>query len=114
MFRPGRASAHLREFEFVVLLAVLALDGEAFPLAIRDEIERRSGRAPSRAAVFITLERLEEKGLLVSRFGAATPVRGGRPKRFFRLTAAGLRASRQSFGFVMAMGAGLRAVLKVR
>lgn len=104
----------LREFELVVLLAVLALGGEAFPREIRNEIERRSGRRTARAAVFITLERLEEKSLVTSRFGDPTPARGGRPKRFFRPTRAGIEAVRAGVRTVTAMSAGLDVVLRGR
>ena len=75
--------APLGEFEVVVLMAALHLgrEAEAFGSAIRDEIERRTGRAVARGAVYITLDRLEDKGLLASDFGEATAKRGGRQKR---------------------------------
>ena len=99
--------ARLREFELVVLLAVLAVRTETHPRAIRNEIERRSGRIASRAAVFITLERLETKGFVTSRFGDPTPTRGGRAKRLFRATALGTRAALESVRTVSAMSTGL-------
>ncbi len=102
----------LGEFEFVVLLAVLGLKSGAYPLSIRDAIEAKTNRVVSRAAVFITLERLEDKGYLSSRYGDPTPVRGGRAKRFFSPTAAGLAAARQSLNTVTAMARGLEAILK--
>lgn len=102
----------LREFELVVLLAVLALGEDGYPLAIRDAIETRTKRRASRPAVFITLERLEEKGLVSSRFGDPTPVRGGRAKRFFRATNAGIAAARRSVDQVASMTAGLESILK--
>jgi PadR family transcriptional regulator, regulatory protein PadR len=105
-------SAPLGEFELVVLLAVVRLKDDAYPIAIRDEIERRTGRAVSRPAVFITLERLEDKGLLSSRYGDPTPVRGGRAKRFFSATKAGLTAVQQSLDTVAAMARGLEAHFK--
>jgi DNA-binding PadR family transcriptional regulator len=104
----------LRDFELVVLLAVLGLGDEAYPVAIRDAIAARTSRSVSRAAVFITLERLEDKGIVTSRFGDPTPVRGGRAKRFFRATPRGRAAARQSLGDVTAMAAGLESVLKLR
>jgi DNA-binding PadR family transcriptional regulator len=106
----------LGEFEFVVLLAVLGLGENAYPVAIRDAIEARTGRAASRAAVFITLDRLENKGLLLSRFGDPTPVRGGRAKRFFRPTRLGLTAVKTALDAVSAMSSGLdlESVLKPR
>ncbi|HEX5217223.1 MAG TPA: PadR family transcriptional regulator [Vicinamibacterales bacterium] len=106
--------AALRDFELLVLLAVLGLKDDAYPVSIRDAIEQRTGRAPSRAAVFITLERLQEKGLVTSTFGDPTPVRGGRAKRFFRATRSGIAAAQQAVDQVSAMTAGLDAVLKRR
>ena len=102
----------LGEFEFVVLLAVLGLASDAYPLPIRDAIEAKTGRVVSRPAVFITLERLEDKGYLSSRYGDPPPVRGGRAKRFFSPTPAGLAAARQSLHTVAAMSRGLDAILK--
>jgi DNA-binding PadR family transcriptional regulator len=107
-----RSSTTLGEFEFVVLLAVLGLTSKAYPLSIRDAIEAKTNRIVSRAAVFITLERLEDKGYLSSRYGDPTPVRGGRAKRFFSPTPAGLAAARQSLDTVTAMARGLEAILK--
>src|SRR6185436_10417419 len=92
--------APLGEFELVVLLAVLGLGEDAYPVSIRDAIEARTGRPVSRPATFITLERLEDKGLLTSRYGDPTPVRGGRSKRFFRATARGLEAVRHALDTV--------------
>ena len=107
-----RQSPTLGEFEFVVLLAVFGLKCEAYPLSIRDAIEAKTHRVVSRAAVFITLERLEDKGYLSSRYGDPTPVRGGRAKRFFSPTPAGLAAARRSLNTVTAMARGLEAILK--
>lgn len=111
--RPKNSpSAPLGEFELVVLLAVIGLDAEAYPLSIRDAIEAKTRRAVSRPAVFITLERLEEKGYLSSRYGDPTPVRGGRAKRYFSPTTAGIAAVRHSLDTVTAMTRGLDALLK--
>lgn len=106
---PGTA---LAEFELLVLLAVLHVGQDAYPIAIRDAIEARTGRPASRAAVFITLERLEEKGLVSSRYGDPTPVRGGRAKRFFAPTPAGIASVKRSVAMVSSMTAGLEAVLR--
>ena len=94
------------------MLAVMQLKDDAYPVAIRDAIAARTGREVSRPAVFITLERLEDKTLLSSRYGDPTPVRGGRAKRFFSATKAGIAAVRQSVDTVTAMTDGLEAVLK--
>jgi DNA-binding PadR family transcriptional regulator len=110
MTRP----AALGEFELVVLLAVIGLADQAYPVTIRDAIDTRTGRQVSRAAVFITLERLEEKRLVWSRYGDPTPVRGGRAKRFFQPTRAGLAAVKQSLDTVAAMADGLELKTKLR
>lgn len=102
----------LAEFELLVLLAVMQVGDGAYPLSIRDALEARTGRAASRAAVFITLERLEEKGLAVSHYGDPTPVRGGRAKRFFNATPQGVAAVKRTLNMVSSMTAGLDALLK--
>lgn len=82
----------LGEFEQVVLLAILRLGEEAYGVTIREEIAAKTGRDPSPGALYTTLARLEEKGMIRSRMGEPTPDRGGRAKRFVKLTAAGLHA----------------------
>ena len=112
MPRTSSAPPPIREFELVVLLAVLGLRDVAYPVSIRDVIEERTGRKVSRAAVFITLERLESKGFVTSRYGDPTPVRGGRAKRFFRAAPAGIRAAKTSLHLMQSMTAGLDEVLE--
>lgn len=90
---------YLGEFEQVVLLAAARLAGDAYGMSIRREIQEQTGRDVSIGAVYATLDRLKSKSLLDTTMGNATPQRGGRPKKFFRLTAAGteaLLASRKS------------------
>ena len=106
-----RLNAPLGEFEVVVLLAVLHLGEEAFGSAIRDEIQRRSRRRVSRGAVYITLDRLEEKGLLTSRLAGASDSRGGRPKRYFSATATGLKGVKYSVQMLARMQEGLEPLL---
>lgn len=103
--------AILGEFEVVVLMAVLHLDDAAYGSAIREEIERRSGRSVSRGAVYITLERLEEKGLLASRTAGSSDARGGRPKRLFRATPAGIASLKRAVSLVARMHKGLELIL---
>ena len=103
--------APLGEFEVVVLMATLHLGQDAYGSAIRDEIERRSGRPVSRGSVYITLDRLEEKGLLASKLGEANASRGGRPKRLFRVTTAGVKAVKYSVGILARMHKGLEPLL---
>ena len=112
MPRPSPASPPLREFELVVLLAVLGLRDEAYPVSIRDAIEERTRRKVSRPAVFITLERLERKGFVTSRYGDPTPVRGGRAKRFFRATKSGIAAAKDALHLMQLMTTGLDEVLE--
>jgi DNA-binding PadR family transcriptional regulator len=112
MPRRSETSPPIREFELVVLLAVLGLGDEAYPVSIRDAIEERTRRTVSRAAVFITLERLERKGFVISRYGDPTPVRGGRAKRFFRATPNGIAAAKDALDLMQSMTAGLDEVLE--
>ena len=86
----------LGDIEHLVLLAILRLDKDAYGIPILDEVSERSGREVSRATVYVSLKRLEQKGLVTSRLGDSTPERGGRAKRFFKLKPAGLRALRES------------------
>jgi PadR family transcriptional regulator len=90
---------NLGEFEHLVLLAILRLDDEAYAIPIRQEIEERTGRSVARGALYTALERLEGKGCLRSRMSQPLRERGGRSRRYFTVTPAGLaaiRASRQS------------------
>lgn len=86
----------LGEFEQLVLLAIAHLQGEAYGIPIAEEIERRTGRSVARAAVYVTLRRLEEKGLVSSRMGDPTPERGGKGRRYAKLEPAGARALRDA------------------
>jgi len=82
----------LGEFEQIVLLAILRLDDKAYGVTIRAEIKACTDREPAPGALYTTLDRLEEKGLLTSRFGDPTPERGGRAKRYFKVSASGVKA----------------------
>jgi DNA-binding PadR family transcriptional regulator len=86
----------LGEFEQLVLLAIVHLRNEAYGIPIVDEIERRTGREISRAAVYVTLRRLEEKGLVSSWLGEPTAERGGKARRYVKVESIGLRALRAS------------------
>jgi PadR family transcriptional regulator PadR len=79
----------LGEFEQLVLVAVLRLGDAAYGVPIQREIEERAGRRVTVGALYATLDRLEGKRLLESWFADPTPQRGGRSKRYFRVTAAG-------------------------
>jgi DNA-binding PadR family transcriptional regulator len=82
----------LGEFEQVVLLAILRLDKDAYGVTIRSEIATCTGREPAPGALYTTLDRMEDKGIVRSWFGEATPQRGGRAKRYFALTKVGMAA----------------------
>jgi PadR family transcriptional regulator PadR len=83
---------YLGEFEHIVILAVLRLADQAYGVTVRREIEVRTRREVSIGAIYATLDRLEAKGYVQSRAGDPTPERGGRSKRFFRVTARGVSA----------------------
>jgi DNA-binding PadR family transcriptional regulator len=102
----------LGEFEQMVMLAILQLDEAAYTVPIRNEIAARAGRSVSRGALYTTLERLEQKGGLASELGDPTPIRGGRPKRFWRVTREGLELLRRSRGAMKELSRGLDAVLE--
>ena len=80
------------EFEQVVLLTVARLNGEAYGMAIREEIADRTGRDVGIGSVYSALDRMEAKGFVSSSLGDPTPERGGRAKRYYRLERAGVRA----------------------
>jgi len=86
----------LGEFEQMVLLAIAHMEGEAYGVPIVEEIERRTGRSVARAAVYITLRRLEEKGFVSSWISDPTPERGGKGRRYVKLEAEGVRALREA------------------
>jgi DNA-binding PadR family transcriptional regulator len=99
--------ATLGEFEQLVLLALLRLGPDAYGVSLCDEISGRTGRDISLGAVYKALERLEDKGFLVSRIGEPTPERGGRRKRHYRILAAGQRAVKASVAALNRMTDGL-------
>jgi DNA-binding PadR family transcriptional regulator len=102
----------LGEFEQIVLLALLRLGPDAYGTTIRQEIEDRSSRRVSISAVYTTLDRLEQKGLVRSWVGGPTPQRGGRRRRHFDLTVNGARALKHAHKAYAAMIAGLEQRLK--
>jgi PadR family transcriptional regulator, regulatory protein PadR len=82
----------LGAFEELVLLAIGVLDDNAYGVTVREEISQRTGRSTSIGALHSALSRLEEKGFIASQEGGATAERGGRRKRFYRLTGSGKAA----------------------
>jgi PadR family transcriptional regulator, regulatory protein PadR len=88
-----RRRDYLGQFELMVLLAVISIDEAAYGVPIARKLEAASGREVGLGSVYAALERLEEKSLVSSRMGDATPERGGRAKQYFEVTSAGHRAA---------------------
>jgi len=106
------AMALLGEFEQRVLLAVLRAGDEAYGTRVLAEVRAAGDRKASRGAVYVTLARLEDKGLLrASRSEAGSESRAGRPRRYLRVTAEGLRSLRSSRAALLRLWAGLETVL---
>ncbi|MGE0041074.1 MAG: PadR family transcriptional regulator [Vicinamibacterales bacterium] len=109
------ATSNLGEFEQLVLLACLRLgEDEAYAVSIVDEIRERTGRDVQRAAVYVTLQRLEAKRLVSTRLGDARPERGGKARRLVRVEPAGRAATRESRQALQRMWVGLDARLEER
>lgn len=90
------------------MLAILRLQGAgAYGVSIRAEIATRTRREPAMGAIYTTLMRLEGKGMVASSEGEATPQRGGRPKRYYRVTAEGVRLLKRVKQEFLAMSDGL-------
>ena len=97
----------LGELEQVVLLATLRLGDDGYGVTIQDAIRRATARDLTLGTVHKTLVRLEAKGLVASRLGDSEPVRGGRRKRHYRVTPAGLRMLRASINALRKLASGL-------
>jgi PadR family transcriptional regulator, regulatory protein PadR len=87
---------YLGELELMLLLAVHHLGDDAYGVPIARELERLRGREVSVGSVYASLERLEAKGLVVSSLGDPTPERGGKAKRYFRITKEGLHQAQET------------------
>ena len=101
---------YLGEFEHIVILALLRLGDRAYGVTARQEIEERIKREVSIGAIYATLDRLEAKGYVKSELGDPTPERGGRSKRFFRVSAKGVAAVNRTQRALQGMSEGLRLV----
>ncbi len=93
----------LAEFELYLMLALGRLRDEAYGVTVRREIEERAGRPVSIGAVYATLKRLEEKGLVRHRISEPLPIQGGRSRKYFRLTAEGERVLAHSAAMMSRM-----------
>jgi PadR family transcriptional regulator len=98
---------NLGDFEHLVMLALMRLGDEAYGVTVRREIASRTRRDVSIGAVYATLDRLQSKGYVRSQMGDATPQRGGKRKRFFRVTAAGSAAVNRTHRALRNMAEGL-------
>ena len=88
--------SYLGEFELMVMLVLIRLGEDAYGVPIGRAIEESSGREVALGSVYAALERLEQKGFVSASIGEPTPERGGRAKRYFRVTKAGLRQVRRT------------------
>jgi PadR family transcriptional regulator len=104
--------AYLGEFEQLLLLAVLRLGADAYGLDIARELDERAGRSVSRGALYTSLDRLEEKGLLRWKVAAATAARGNLPRRLYTVTPAGMTALRASRATLRRMWRGIESLLE--
>jgi len=101
---------YLGEFEHIIVLALLRLEDRAYGVTVRQEIEFRIQREVSIGAVYATLDRLETKGYVKSHHGDPTPERGGRSKRFFRVTPRGVAAVNRAQRAIYSMAEGLDVI----
>jgi PadR family transcriptional regulator, regulatory protein PadR len=103
---------YLGEFEYAVLLAILHLEDDAYAVPIRELIEERTGRPVARGALYTGLDRLEAKGCLRSRMGDATEERGGKARRYYTVSAAGMKAIRATHEAMSNLTRGLESLLE--
>ena len=99
--------AYLGEFEQLVLFSVIQLDGDAYGVAIRENIEARTGRVVSSGAIYTTLGRLEDRGFVTSGTMQGSGGRQGRPRRYYTIEATGARALLDSYSTIQAAAGGL-------
>jgi PadR family transcriptional regulator PadR len=102
------------QFEQAVLVALIRLGKDAYGRAILNEVEERLARDVSAGAVYATLERLEAKGLASSKLAPGTAIRGGRARRYFAPTGAGVRALNDAKSATDMLWRGLVWPLRVR
>jgi DNA-binding PadR family transcriptional regulator len=103
---------NLGEFEQLALLAVMRLGKDAYGARIQSELESRACRKASVSAIYITLTRLEAKGLVTSWLGEPTKVRGGRSRRFFRVEPKGISALQHARDRLLSMWDGLEVAVE--
>lgn len=101
---------YLGEFEQMLLLAALRLGEGAYGVALMKELERSVSRRVSRGSVYVTLDRLEEKGWVTSRLSGSRPERGGRPRRLVQVTPQGVAELRRSREALLTLWEGVEAL----
>lgn len=100
------------EFEQLILFALIRLGSDAYGVTIRQDIEGRTGRAVSPGALYTALDRLEKRGLVASRLGEPTPLRGGKRKRLYTVQPAGERALARVYESLRLMASGMASRLR--
>ena len=108
----GKKSDHIGEFEGLALLAVMRLGDSAYGARIQRELESTAGRRASISAIYITLTRLQDKGLASSWMGAPTDARGGKARRFFKVEPTGVAALDRARSQLLSMWDGLEGDLE--
>jgi PadR family transcriptional regulator PadR len=103
---------HLGELEQLVLLAILQLKNNAYGLNVIKEMRERAGRGVSRGALYAVFDRLEGKGVVVSRFGDPIPGRGGKPRRYMSVTPEGVAALQEARSAWHSLSEGLGEILE--
>jgi len=101
------ARQHLTDFELMILLAILRVGENAYGVPIAREIEQTGKRSVLLGAIYTALDRLEENGLVTSSYGDPTPERGGRAKRFFKVTGKGFKAVKETQRAFTALWSGI-------
>ena len=101
------ARRHLTDFELMILLAILRIGDDAYGVPIAKEIENTGKRTALLGAIYAALDRLEENGLVTSSYGDPTPERGGRAKRYFKVTGKGLKAVKDTRRAFTALWSGI-------
>ncbi|HEY7473468.1 MAG TPA: helix-turn-helix transcriptional regulator [Vicinamibacterales bacterium] len=105
-------SSYIGELEQLLLLAILQCGEDAYTVSIRQVLAERSQRRLARGALYTSLERLEAKGLVSSRLGEPLAIRGGRARRYFTVTSAGLDALRDARKALTNLSRGLEGLLE--
>jgi len=97
----------ISNFELMVLLALIRLGDEAYGVPISLEIEKHSGHDVALGSVYAALERLQGRGFVSSSVGEPTPERGGRAKKYFRITGKGMKVVQETQRTLMRLWKGL-------